>query len=268
MLKNINDDSFQGRVNHSEAYLIFKPQLPLSDWVQAFWQLNVPNGKYFYRSVPDNCVDLIINLNSPEDAFIVTPFSTAKVFEMLGPVSYFGIRFRILGHQGIIKAPLGEWRHDESIVSLNDLLPRQILNSLYQNAYQIMPFHQRCHFLSQMLLEGLGDSEIDKRLINFVLYCDSDLTSSADLSDKQCAKFGVSARHLRRLTSLHLGLTPRAFAKVFRFQRALKSMTVEADANVWANFYYDQPHFNRDFKLMSGVTPSEFRNMSVLYNTD
>jgi len=268
MLININDYSLQGHVSRSNAYLTLKPAFPLSHWVQEFWQLNVPMGRYFYRSVPDNCVDIIYNITSPEEAFIVTPFSSAKVFEMTGPVSYFGMRFRVLGHQGIIKAPLGEWPNKDNVTDLNDVFPSHLTNVLNDCAYQNMPFQKRCNFLSELLLSVLRPSEVDKRLIQYMLYCDQHHDSNMDLSDKQCSEFGLSARHLRRLTSQYLGLTPRGFAKVFRFQKILKAMNTKGCANAWANHYYDQAHFNRDFKKLSGITPSEFQVMSALYNTD
>ncbi|PSV27525.1 DUF6597 domain-containing transcriptional factor [Photobacterium sp. GB-56] len=268
MLININDDSLQGRVNNPNYYITFKPIPPLSNWVQEFWQLNVPDGQYFYRSLPDNCVDIIINLTFPEDAFVVTPFCSAKVFEMTGPVSYFGIRFRILGHQGIIQAPLSQWSNDENVTIISDLLPKHLLSALYNNAYQAMSFQRRCEIISQILLGNIGSSEVDRRLIRFILYCDRSITSGIDLSNKQCSEFGVSARHLRRLTSQYLGLSPREFTKVFRFQKILRAMNMESFVDVWAYYYYDQPHFNREFKNISGVTPSEFRTMSALYKAD
>lgn len=266
MLININDYSLQGRVNNSNSYLTLKPASSLSNWIQEFWQLNVPDGKYFYRSVPDNCVDLIINLSFPEEIFIVSPFTSAKVFEMIGPVSYFGIRFRILGHQGIIQIPLGEWSNDDNVIS--DILPKKFLSALYNSTYQAMSFQKRCEFLSQILLDDINSFEVDRRLMRYILYCDRNITSNIDISNKQCSEFGVSARHLRRLTSQYLGLSPREFANVFRFQKTLRAMNTANCPNVWASYYYDQPHFHRDFKNMSGVTPNKFRTMSALYNTD
>ena len=96
---DIDFNPSQGHVAQNNAYLNCVPSAPLSHWVQSFWQLNVPSGDYCYRSMPDNCVDLIINANDPQDIFIVSPFSSATEFDLVGPVSYFGIRFRVLGHQ-------------------------------------------------------------------------------------------------------------------------------------------------------------------------
>lgn len=264
----INDYFQQGHVTNTNSYLTFKPTSSLGNWVQEFWQLNVPNGKHSYRSVPDNCVDIIINLTFPEEAFVVTPFSAVKVFEMTGPVSYFGIRFRILGHQGIIQAPLGEWSNNSNVTHLNEIFPRHLLKILNDSVYQAMSFQNRCDLLSEVLLSALRPNDVDKRLIRYILYCDKHHLSNIDLSDKQCSEFGVSARHLRRLTSQYLGLTPREFAKVLRFQKTLRVMNTKHSGNAWANFYYDQSHFNRDFKKLSGVTPNEFQVLSALYNTD
>jgi len=266
MTFNIDIHSCQGRVEQPKAYSTLKPSSPLNHWVKEFWQLNVPDGRYFYRSVPDNCVDMIVNLTFPKDTFIVTPFSSAKVFEMTGPISYFGIRFHILGHQGLITTPLGGWNDVNSVIDIDDILPRHTLDALYGDIYKSMSFLNRCESFSKKLLGVLQPYEIDSRLMRYILYCNN--SSTIDLSDRQCSEFGVSARQLRRLTSQHLGLTPKAFAKTLRFQNALQVIYTGNSDKLWLNSYYDQPHFHRDFKNMSGVTPKEFKTMSVLYNTN
>jgi hypothetical protein len=265
----INSDylASQGRVTNPNAYLVNKPSAPLSHWVLEFWQLNVPFGFYNYRSVPDNCVDMIINLYDPEEVFIVTPFSSCKVFEMTGPVSYFGIRFKPLGYQGLIFPPIGSWNNTDNIITANEVLDDSVLNWIQNCAGKVMSFEYRCEFFSTFLQGLLHHRQTDHRLSNFINYCNNEITSTTNLSNKQCEEFGVSARHLRRLTSLYLGQSPKAFAKVLRFQKTLQLMQNKHLPHLWSQHYYDQPHFIRDFKIMSGVTPHEFNKTSFLYNT-
>jgi AraC-like DNA-binding protein len=206
--------------------------------------------------------------NKPQEAFIVTPFSSAKVFEMHGPVAYFGIRFRPLGHHGIIAVPMGAWNNSDNVIDAYELLPKQVLKVLNESAYPSMSFQQRCDYYSVILLEVLHDREIDIRLLRFLQYCGQNIASTMSLSNKQYTEFSVSARQLRRLTSQYLGLSPKSFSKTLRFQQTLRMMDTVGSAAIWANAYYDQPHFIREFKRLSGVTPNEFKRLSVLYNTE
>jgi AraC-like DNA-binding protein len=264
--RGMDYNSCQGHVSGSNYYGTFQPKAPLSDWIQEFWQLNVPQGQYSYRSIPDNCVDIIINLTCPEDAVIVTPFSTTKIFEMQGPVSYFGIRFKPLGHQGLISAPMGLWNNDDNTIDAKDLLAEQLLNALYIGSDKPMSFKRRCEHYSKLLMGTLQHYSIDPRLARYINYSHKNIGLDSNLSDEQCSEFGISARQLRRLTLKHLGLSPKGFTKVLRFQTSLKMMNTSSSA--WAYCYYDQPHFIKDFKSMSGLTPNEFQRLSVLYNTD
>jgi AraC-like DNA-binding protein len=70
---------------------------------------------------------------------------------------------------------------------------------------------------------------------------------------------GVSERHLRRVFHETVGLSPKAFAKLTRFHRALHVAREGRDAS-WANIaaaagYYDQAHLIAEFRAIAGVTP-------------
>lgn len=258
----------QGLVRYDDAYLTLLPSPPLNHWIQSFWQLNVPSGKFFYRGVPDNSVDWIINLDCPEDTFVVAPFSSSIVFEMAGPVTYFGIRFRILGHQGLIPGPLGEWVSEDGATRAVEVIPNYVLNAVYECIEKALRFDQRCKCLTAVLLGLVQRSDIDSRLARYIRYCSQNISSNISFSAKQCSEFGISSRQLRRLTQLYLGLSPRDFARVLRFQHTLQVMSATSHKIAWAEHYYDQPHFIREFKRLAGLTPTEFRNLSVLYNSE
>jgi AraC-like DNA-binding protein len=61
-----------------------------------------------------------------------------------------------------------------------------------------------------------------------------------------------------------VGLSPKQVANILRFETAVKGITAATDEESWADLaiacgYYDQSHFNREFRRYSGRTPSEFR---------
>ena len=73
---------------------------------------------------------------------------------------------------------------------------------------------------------------------------------------------GVSDRHLRRVFREVMGLSPKAFFRLMRFERAIEAAKDGGDSS-WSDIaagagYYDQAHLIADFRSITGVTPREF----------
>ncbi len=73
------------------------------------------------------------------------------------------------------------------------------------------------------------------------------------------AELGVSERHLRRVFRETVGVGPKAYTRIARFQRALSAAREDAHAG-WASIaaaagYYDQAHLIAEFRVIAGVTP-------------
>ncbi|WP_084780546.1 AraC family transcriptional regulator [Planobispora rosea] len=72
-------------------------------------------------------------------------------------------------------------------------------------------------------------------------------------------ELGWSHRHLVTRFRDQIGTTPKAAARVLRFEHAaarLRAGLSPADTAA-ACGYYDQSHMNRDFRAMAGITPRE-----------
>lgn len=84
-----------------------------------------------------------------------------------------------------------------------------------------------------------------------------DLLSSHSVTDA-AELLGITRRHLGRLLLEHVGLAPKAFQRIQRFQqyvRAVDGGTALAAAAADAG-YADQPHLTREVREFSGVTPA------------
>jgi AraC-like DNA-binding protein len=75
------------------------------------------------------------------------------------------------------------------------------------------------------------------------------------------AKLGWSRRHLAATVHRELGMAPKPLARLLRFERAVERLRAGADLTDVAldSGYYDQAHFNRDFREFAGATPTAFR---------
>ncbi len=82
------------------------------------------------------------------------------------------------------------------------------------------------------------------------------------------ARSGYSHRRFVALFRASVGLSPKRYGRILRFQSAL-ARVAERAAPAWADLalaagYSDQSHFNRDFRAFAGVTPGHYRDLAPL----
>jgi AraC-like DNA-binding protein len=75
------------------------------------------------------------------------------------------------------------------------------------------------------------------------------------------AELGASRRRLSALFTEQVGLGPKTAARLLRFEQVC--CCLREDPQRWAEIaydcgYYDQPHMNREFRELAGITPSDF----------
>jgi methylphosphotriester-DNA--protein-cysteine methyltransferase len=81
------------------------------------------------------------------------------------------------------------------------------------------------------------------------------------------ARIGLSSRRFIQLFHQQVGLTPKTFSRVRRFQRVLCSIHAKREVD-WAQLaldcgYYDQAHFIHDFQAFSGLTPRIYMTLAT-----
>ncbi|MCF8260047.1 MAG: AraC family transcriptional regulator [Melioribacteraceae bacterium] len=75
-------------------------------------------------------------------------------------------------------------------------------------------------------------------------------------------KIGYSHKHFIHLFEKQVGLTPKYFSRIIKFQKVLVEIGNKKNLN-WSNLalelgYYDQAHFINDFKKFSGINPTTY----------
>jgi AraC-like DNA-binding protein len=80
------------------------------------------------------------------------------------------------------------------------------------------------------------------------------------------ARCGWSHRRFIVLFRESVGLTPKVFARVARFQRTVQLAAQDRKRGcvdlALDGGYSDQPHFNREFRAMAGLTPGRYRALA------
>jgi AraC-like DNA-binding protein len=86
---------------------------------------------------------------------------------------------------------------------------------------------------------------------------------------KMNEKIGYSQKHFAEIFRKQVGVTPKSYLKIMRFQKAVKTIDA-ASAIDWREIaltcgFYDQAHFIHDFKHFSGFTPEHYARIHTNY---
>lgn len=90
---------------------------------------------------------------------------------------------------------------------------------------------------------------------------------------RQLAKRNFTTlRQLERKFKKYVGLSPKEYLNIVRFQRALRAIRYSYRKRNLLDIafecgYYDQAHFSKEVKRMTGLSPSQLKNVVFLQST-
>jgi AraC-like DNA-binding protein len=252
-------------------YLSYRPHPLLRDVIDYLWLLSDAPGHAKERIVPSGTLELVINLR--EDAIRIydrTKPSVCRTFPGIvvsGAYTDFfvidtaehalmmGVHFKPGGAMPFLGARADELtdRHVdvESLwgASAKELRERLCAATTHQHCFRI---------LETALLDRTRSPLKHRDEVQMALACFENGAKVGDVADR----IGLSHRHFIDLFTAEVGMTPKVFCRVRRFQRALSALGPR-DPPDWANLasrcgYFDQSHLIRDFVAFSGFGPTEF----------
>ncbi len=122
--------------------------------------------------------------------------------------------------------------------------------------------------LSRLLTKPYNTTYRVKRINEAIKQlCATPQTFVTDLSSTCC----LGKKQFEREFYLHVGMNPKEYSRIVRFQKALKQMQHQqgkinqADL-AYANGYADQSHMIREFKKLCGYTPLSLLEVAIPYS--
>jgi len=254
-------------------YFEVKPNPVLADIVKCFWFLekDYSVGSAVNETVfPDGCIDFVfqstgedlrIDLNGrlirQPASFIIGQQNQAVTFTSAGTTSMVGIRFYAYGAYPILQLPISELTNQ--IIDLRDVLGKPTIN-LSEKANTLSPL-ETIRELENFLIKQLTYNKLNTIRIQsatHLLFQQSGATDIAELARYT----NLSVRSLERGFQETVGYSPKALARVIRFNRVKDALILDPSLNftdlTHQAGFFDQAHFIHDFKQFAGKTPSAF----------
>lgn len=262
-------------------YVEALPGRRLAPFVACYWSLRSPVSQRLRdRTFPDGCQEIVFNLGGAvRRSENGVDFHRNPATELIGQMTrpydvltegeplYFGIKFYPHGFSVFTREGIDTLR-DQSI----DL--RLLFGTAFR-AVEARIQHERCFERFVVDMEGFLGARLDEKRRDSRAFAVVDRVVAAIFRGpgdgtlpQACDDLGMGTRQLQASFRALAGLSPKQLAAMVRFQRSLpplrsgRSLTEIA----MACGYYDQAHFNHEFRRFSGMTPTDWKRVQAPLN--
>jgi AraC-like DNA-binding protein len=255
-------------------YLTYPPGPPLSEFVDYFWLFDGGQAPRKERIVPSGTSELVINLRDDEirihhpahskqhrrlsGAVLSGPYSSILVVDAMQHESMLGVHFKPGGAFPFLNTLTSELT--DAHADLADLWGRPA-NQLRERLCDAVAPRDRFQIMEQVLIDRLRRSPKGRRAIATALAAFGPCGTGASVRDV-AREVGLCQRRFRKVFAAQVGLTPKIFCRILRFQR-VRTMAKQIEKPDWAQIastcgYFDQSHLINDFQEFSGFSPTEY----------
>lgn len=145
-----------------------------------------------------------------------------------------------------------------------DLVFGKKLHGLREQLLDTKSIYQKFLLVESFLLRQAGDMLHANTPLNCVEYAIASIANQPNTLGFQqmSSRIGYSQKHFIELFKKQVGVPPKQYLKIMRFQKAISEIEnkqfVQWSSVAMESGFYDQAHFINDFKNFSGFTPNEY----------
>lgn len=223
--------------------------------------------------IPDACVDILFAKTNGKLICKIagTRFEKGEaVTELNG--EYFGVRF------------MPGFNPFSEIINLSELVNNEVMldnmissydekERLFQNIFLADSFEDKIKVFITYYTKHYDTIIEDKNSLKYILR-DKIIKSNGDIKLTDLSTFtGYSERYLNKKIHEDFGMNPKSLIRFIRFQKSVSNLiqTIDnincIDAALESG-YYDQSHFIKEFKKLSGTTPSNYIENLLFHSYD
>lgn len=252
------------RPNQAEPTNIFCfhfPQGPLGAFVERFWYWKGHTAAHsLERVLPTGTVQLVLDLGCARtsSSLFSGPRSTSSIIHRTAQDELLGIHFKPGGAFPFLPLPLRELRNLQ--IGIEDLWGTAQAETLLSLLHQAETPEARFSILETWLVVAMRRPLHHHPAVAFAM---AELQRSPNLSTRGIAqKVNLSQRCFIEIFADQVGLTPKLFSRVQRFNQVVGSIAHQSDVD-WlelalASGYCDQAHLIHEFQEFSSATPTEY----------
>ncbi|MCM1166358.1 MAG: AraC family transcriptional regulator [Lachnospiraceae bacterium] len=234
-----------------EGYREAAPCAALAPFVRCFWTER--QTAFEQLVIPDTCMDIIIDINGSGAFFCA--LDESSFYSGNGGAELFGIRFyawtaQMFSRRDFTGSGGGSFAAGEFFDGIDEL------EAAVRAA---ATFEERVEIAEKRLSERLDGLRADDNLLNAVNLI-IERRGALGIAEL-CEHTALSARTLERLFARDMGVSPKAFSSLVRYQLLWQEMALQCGFNILDAVekygYADQSHLLNDFRKRHLMTPKQ-----------
>jgi AraC-like DNA-binding protein len=249
------------------------PAGELAGIVDRFFELKGNPSFIAHRLLPSGYSEILFNLGDALYAnvscskhensqitcrqFLLSGIKTGY-FDVTSPANMHcvGVRFKIDGIRRLFDISPAELTDND--FNLDEVIARNEAYNTYEALSECSSPVERFSLLSRLLIKNLISSEVDFTAESIV----KEILSSPFLSINSLEKeTGYSRQYLHRVFKSYTGISIKKFQQINRVTSVLESLNKTGDSLscvAYSRGYFDQSHFIKDFKQLTGYSPASY----------
>lgn len=252
-------------------HLSFRPGPPLTEFVDHFWLIEGGQVPRLEKILPTGTIELVVNLKNNEihihdaeqperyrrfaGAVFSGTYSRSFVCNALQHEAMMGVHFRPGGAFPFLGTEVNELTNTHA--NLTDLWGRSG-HELRERLCTGPTSHRLFRIMEGALRDRLHHQTTCEHQMKIALKLFAMGGNGVSVRDVS-QELGFSQRRFIQMFNAHVGLTPKVFCRIQRFQRA-RVLAEKVETPHWAELavacgYFDQSHLIRDFQEFAGSTP-------------
>jgi AraC-like DNA-binding protein len=251
----------RGMERHPDPFHHCRPGAALSGFVDFLWSYEgygPPHARE--RLLPSGRMELVFTLDAGGRAagWLAGPRSEFVVLDTSRPFSAIGVHFRPGGGFPFFAAPSCEL-HNCGVTL--DQVWGGFAASVRDRLWEADTPARRFGILEDALLDRARGWAGGHPAVRYAVDA-FERSKGARLVSDVVGQIGISSRRFADVFRSEVGLSPKLFCRVRRFNEVLRWIEQQTDVD-WVSValscgYYDQAHFNHDFHTFSGISPSNY----------
>jgi AraC-like DNA-binding protein len=242
-------------------YSQFEPNAALRPYIDAYWMaVGDECGIKTEKILPDGCIDIIFNLGADcqtesdtyllksQQTYLIGTMTRLKETIMLPETKLLGIRFRPAAFTAFYDYPSLHKLTDRTIEFKKEFAPDIESAVKYAAAYLDHFFLKKVSLPKRSIFPLIDDIQKHNGLLSVKALAQKHFTTT---------------RQLERAFNQHMGIGPKEFINLVRYQSAFQKIRHNTSGKTlleiaFESGYYDHSHLTNEVKKYTGLAPAQF----------